>query len=73
MIVGYGPFLGSGPNRGRIPVEWGEILSIHTSIRPSWAPLEGPQTPLTDPHAPLAGRKAPLAGPQAPLARPQAL
>ena len=55
MIVGYGPFLGSGPNRGRIPVEWGEILSIHTSIRPSWAPLEGPQTPLRGPHAPLTG------------------
>ena len=27
-------FLGSGPNRGRSPVEWGEILSVHLSVYP---------------------------------------
>ena len=25
-------FLGSGPDRGRSPVEWGEIPSVHTDV-----------------------------------------
>ena len=28
-------FLGSGPNRGQGPVEWGEIPFVHPSVRPS--------------------------------------
>ena len=28
---------GSGPNRGRSPVEWGEILFVRSSIHPSEA------------------------------------
>ena len=32
-------FLGSGPDRGRSPVEWGDFpyvrLFVHTSVRPS--------------------------------------
>ena len=32
-------FLGSGPDRGQSPVEWGEILFVHLSIRLS--PLAG--------------------------------
>ena len=35
------PFLGSGPDRGRSPVEWGEIPSVRTSVRtsPLWLAL----------------------------------
>ena len=29
------PFLGSSPDRGQSPVEWGDFLSVHPSIRPS--------------------------------------
>ena len=32
---------GSGPDRGRNPVEWGEILSIHLSVRSSIRPPRG--------------------------------
>ena len=28
-------FLGSGPNRGQSPVEWGEIPSVRPYVRPS--------------------------------------
>ena len=28
-------FWGSGPNRGQSPVEWGEILFVYLTIRPS--------------------------------------
>ena len=31
-------FLGSGPERGRSPVEWGEIPYVRTSVRPSVPP-----------------------------------
>ena len=73
-------FLGSGPDRGRIPLEWGEIPSIRTSVRPSplallafLAPLEGPQTPLARPWTPQAGPHATLEDSWTPLAGPQAL
>ena len=32
-------FLGSGPDRGRSPVEWGEIPFVHLFVRPSVPPL----------------------------------
>ena len=31
---------GSGPNRGRCPVEWGEIPFVRSSVRPSIRPKE---------------------------------
>ena len=68
-------FLGSGPKRGRSPVEWGEILYARLSVRPPLAspqtPLAGPQTPPVGPQTPLAGPQTPLAGPQTPLAGPK--
>ena len=61
-------FLGSGPDRGQSPVEWGEILYVRTSVRPSPPALlalqAGPQAPLTGPQAPLTGPQAPPAGPK---------
>ena len=59
-------FLGSGPDRGRSPVEWGEI----PSVRPSVPPLAGPQTLLAGPQTPPAGPQTLLAGPQTPPASP---
>ena len=32
-------FLGSGPDRGRSPVEWGDFPSVRTFVRPSIPPL----------------------------------
>ena len=63
-------FLGSGPERGRSPVEWGEILYLCPSVRPyiRTSPLASPLTPLAGPQTPLAGPQTPLAGPQTPLA-----
>ena len=45
---------GSGPYRGRSPVEWGEIPSVRPSIPPP--PLDGarPQGPLARPREALA-------------------
>ena len=47
------PFLGSGPDRGRSPVEWGNFLSVHPFIRssPLWAIQSGlkPSQPGTRP------------------------
>ena len=42
-------FLGSGPDRGRSPEEWGEIPYVYPYVRPSIPPpalLVGPHTPL---------------------------
>ena len=33
------PFLGSGPDKGRSPVDWGEIPFIHLSVRTSIPPV----------------------------------
>ena len=71
-------FLGSGPDRGRSPVEWGEIPYVRpyvrTSIRPSPPALlalqAGPQTPLAGPKAPLASPCALQAGPHTARADP---
>ena len=35
------PLLGSGPGRGRSPVEWGDFPSVRPSVRPSFRPSEG--------------------------------
>ena len=34
---------GSGPDRGRSPVEWGDFPFVRPSVRPSVPPLEGPR------------------------------
>ena len=57
-------FLGSSPDRGQSPVEWGEILYIITSIctsvplrligRPS-GPSGRPSDPFGRPQTPLEG------------------
>ena len=63
-------FLGSGPDRRKSPVEWGEILYVRPSIRPYVRP---PCGLLAYPQALLAGSQDPLAGPLAPFAGPQPL
>ena len=79
-------FLGSGAVRGQSPVEWGEILYVHPSIRPSppasWQalrPLWQTLRPLWQALRPLWQALRPLwqaliflAGPETPLAGPQA-
>ena len=37
----FSPFLGSGPGRGRSPVEWGEIPSVRPFVRSSVPPPWG--------------------------------
>ena len=40
FLLGFhGGGQGSGPDRGRSPVEWGDFPSIHPSVRPSVGPL----------------------------------
>ena len=58
----HGGRQGSGPNRGRSPVEWGDFPSVRTYVCTSVhsPPLElgwlaGPQTWLAGPQAWLAG------------------
>ena len=44
---------GSGPNRGRGPVEWREILFVHPFVRPpSLRPEPGPGRPKPGPGRP---------------------
>ena len=38
LFFPYFPFLGSGPDRGQSPVEWGDFPSVRTSVRPSVRP-----------------------------------
>ena len=39
FLLGFhGGRQGSGPDRGQSPVEWGEIPSVHLSVRPSISP-----------------------------------
>ena len=61
-------FLGSGPGRGQIPVEWGDFSSVHSSVRssPLHNPLAGPQTPLVGPQTPPDGPQNPPTVPQIP-------
>ena len=62
-------FLGSGPGRGRSPVEWGEILFVRPFARLSFHPSPpSPQTLLGGPQASPTGPQTSPAGPQIPLA-----
>ena len=69
-------FLGSGPGRGRSPVEWGDFPSFRLFVRlfvrpspPAW--LGGPQTRLRGPQTRLGGPQIWLGGPQVWLGGPQ--
>ena len=56
-------FLGSDPDRGRSPVEWGDFPSVHSFVHtPAW--LDGPQTWLGGPQTWLYGPQTWLGGPQ---------
>ena len=55
---------GSGPIRGRSPVEWGEILSIRTSVRGGQSQVLGaPSQVLGGPSQVLGGQVQALGGP----------
>ena len=65
-------FLGSGPDRGRSPVEWGDFLFVHPFVRPSppaWLALRpdwlalGPSRGRTDGKSPHSKGLCPLSGP----------
>ena len=56
---------GSGPDRGRSPVEWGDFPYVRTSVRPSvrpYPPLGHPARPEAQLDWPEASS---MAGPQA--------
>ena len=79
FLLGFhGGRQGSGPDRGRSPVEWGDFPFVRRFIRPSvrpFPPLGQPAMPqawLAGPHTWLSGPQTWLAGPQAWLAGPQA-
>ena len=44
---------GSGPDRGRSPVEWGDFPSVRSSVRP-FPPLGHPARPEAQPAIPEA-------------------
>ena len=49
FLLGFhGGKQGSGPNKGQSPVDWGDFLSVHPSVWPSW--LAGPQAWLDGPE-----------------------
>ena len=70
---------GSGPDRGRSPVEWGDFPFVRPSVRPSLRPfpfeawLAGSEACLAGSEACLAGSEACLAGSKACLAGSWAL
>ena len=53
---------GSGPDRGRSPVEWGEIPSVRSSVRPS-IPPRGLSQALGGPSQAQGGPSQALGGP----------
>ena len=55
-------FLGSGPDRGRSPVEWGDFPSVRTSVRPSIPPLKGPRASQAGLRPSQSGLRASQAG-----------
>ena len=81
MVSGFpcSTFLGSGPDRGRSPVEWGDFvrtsvhpsvrLSIHTYVRPSVPPLWAIQPGLR-PSQPGLRPSQPGLRPSPPVLRP---
>ena len=77
FLLGFhGGRQGSGPDRGRSPVEWGDFPSVRTSVRTSihpFPPLNHPARPEAQPASqPSLRLQGWLAGPQAWLAGPQA-
>ena len=63
ILVISNPFLGSGPDRGRSPVKWGDFPSVHPSIRTSMlSPLEGPRASQAGLRPSQAGLRASQAG-----------
>ena len=75
-FIAFFSFLGSGPNRGQSPVEWGDFPFVRpfvpSFVRPT---LEGPrasQAGLRASHAGLRASKAWLAGYEARLAGSEA-
>ena len=58
-------FLGSGPDRGQSPVEWGEIPFVRLSVRPSVPSSGWPSNPTgwpSDPEGQLEGSEGLLEG-----------
>ena len=55
----HGGRQGSGPDRGRSPVEWGDFPSVRLSIRP---PLGGPRASQAGLRPSQAGLRASQAG-----------
>ena len=61
-------FLGSGPNQGRSPVEWGDFTSVRSFVRsfvPPWGLPPGSETLPAGSRALLAGSAALSAGSEA--------
>ena len=69
FMTGYFHFLGSGPDRGRSPVEWGDFPSVRSYVRPS-PPLGHPARPEAQPARPKAQPARPEAQPARPEAQP---
>ena len=65
----HGGRQGSGPDRGRSPVEWGDFPSVRTFVRPS-PPLGHPARPEAQPSRPEAQPARPEAQPARPEAQP---
>ena len=61
-------FLGSGPDWGRSPVEWGDFPSVRTSVRTSVCTSIRPFPPLGHPARPEAQPARPEAQPAIPEA-----
>merc|ERR1712105_555494 len=70
FLVGFhGGRQGSGPDRGRSPVEWGDFPSVRPSVRSS-PPLGHPAGPEAQPARPEAQPARPKAQPARPEAQP---
>ena len=62
----FSSFLGSGPDRGRSPVEWGDFPSVRSFVR-TYVPPSGPSQPASQPASQpqasgMAGWASGLAG-----------
>ena len=53
IFILFNKFLGSGPDRGQSPVEWGDFPSVRLSVRSS-PPLGQPTRPEAKPARPEA-------------------
>ena len=63
-------FLGSGPDRGQSPVEWGEIPFVHLFVRPSVPPSGWPSNPTGWPLDPVGWPSDPSSWPSDPSSQP---